>query len=295
MWDKVQAALAANLTGGPRAARIAHPAFLAGKVFDEAGDPLVSTHACKGKVRYRYYVSQDTHQQSGAAAASGTRIPAREIERLVVDTVATAFDDPLALLALTGLPLSGTDINRLFDTTRSTADTLRKQDRDLLRTLVASVEVQTTGIDLRLDVQAIGQVLGVPAPEGASVATISAPVRLTRTGRAMRLVHSDGSAARHATPDPTLIKLLVKARRWWSTLAEGHVGITQLAATEGVTPSWMTRVVRLAFLSPELVEAILAGRQGAMIDGKALTGTDAIPIAWVQQRALLHTGSQPVS
>jgi DNA invertase Pin-like site-specific DNA recombinase len=292
VWDKVQAALAANLTGGSRAARIAHPAFLAGKVFDEAGGPLVSTHACKGEVRYRYYVSQDIHQHRDAAGAPGMRIPAREIERLVVDTVARAFDDPLALLAMTGLSLSGTDINRLFETTRSTADKLRKQDRDLLRTLVASVEVQATGIDLRLDVHAIGQVLGVSAPEGASVATISAPVRLTRTGRAMRLVHSDGSTAQLATPDPTLIKLLLKARRWWSMLAEGEVGITQLAATEGVTPSWMTRVVRLAFLAPELVDAILAGRQGAMIDGKALTGTDAIPMDWIQQRALFLTGSQ---
>ena len=54
----------------------------------------------------------------------------------------------------------------------------------------------------------------------------------------------------------------------------------------------MTRVVRLAFLSPALVEAILAGRQGAMIDGKALTGTDAIPIDWAQQRALFLTGSE---
>jgi hypothetical protein len=146
------------------------------------------------------------------------------------------------------------------------------------------------GIEVRMDVLAIANIIGTPAPENASTVSIFTPVLLTRTGRAMRLVHSDGSTGRHATPDPTLIKLLVTARRWWSALAAGQISITQLAAAQGVTPSWMTRVVRLAFLSPDLVEQILAGRQDAKIDGKSLTGTDAIATDWAEQRALLRAG-----
>ena len=85
---------------------------------------------------------------------------------------------------------------------------------------------------------AIAAALAMPLPgEPNTTFKLDVPVRLTGTGRAMRLVHTDGRAVTASKPDPSLIKLLVEARAWWAELAKGKVGITTLAQSEGVTAS----------------------------------------------------------
>ena len=69
-WERTQMRLADNLQGDQRI-RAERPSLLAGHVSDEAGEPLVVSHACKGKVRYRYYVSRDAvRQQTGESPIS---------------------------------------------------------------------------------------------------------------------------------------------------------------------------------------------------------------------------------
>lgn len=115
---------------------------------------------------------------------------------------------------------------------------------------------------------------------------------LTRTGRAIRLVQGDGSLANEEA-DRSLVKLLTKARRWWLELELGEFDMTSLAAREGGTRSYMIRVVRLAFLSRDVVEAILDGRQHGALDAAGLKETDAIPICWqAQAKSFLPAGSR---
>lgn len=109
-------------------------------------------------------------------------------------------------------------------------------------------------------------------------------VRLTRTGLAMRLVQANGKAAVVREPDPALIRLLLKARRWWERLATGETDIATLARAERVNDSWMTRVVRLNFLAPEVVEAILNGEQPARLTANSLALISPLPEAWSEQR-----------
>jgi len=136
-------------------------------------------------------------------------------------------------------------------------------------------------------VQALADMLHVPvAPDAPAAVTLISEVRLTRTGRAVRLIQSDGSGVGETSPDPTLVKLLVKARRWWSALKTGEVDVATLAKQEGLTGSYIARVVRLAFLSPAVVDAILVGAQCAKIDGETLTASGAIPVNWAEQQAL---------
>jgi hypothetical protein len=71
-------------------------------------------------------------------------------------------------------------------------------------------------------------------------------------------------------------------------LQEGEIDIKRLAAREGIGASWITRVLRLAFLSPAVVDALLAGRLRAGVDAAALTATGTIDASWAaQQRAFL--------
>jgi site-specific DNA recombinase len=75
----------------------------------------------------------------------------------------------------------------------------------------------------------------------------------------------------------------VRARAWWQRIAETGIDPSNLAALEGVSPSYIVRVLRLAFLSPAVVEAVLDGRLRAGIDSSALLNIRAIDPSWESQ------------
>lgn len=83
IWEVAQAKLADHIRGARRAARVANPSLLAGLIVDEAGEPLVATHACKGRVRYRYYVSRELQHGGSADAVVGMDVPTALRERLL--------------------------------------------------------------------------------------------------------------------------------------------------------------------------------------------------------------------
>ena len=124
-----------------------------------------------------------------------------------------------------------------------------------------------------------------------TVVTLTCPVRMTRTGHRLRLVQNDGRSVAPAPPDASMIRLLVKAQRWWAQLQRGEITIQELAASEGVVKSYVTRVVRLAFLAPSIVDDVLAGRQAATLDAKRLAFTADLPSGWAQQ--LRHFNEAP--
>ena len=66
-------------------------------------------------------------------------------------------------------------------------------------------------------------------------------------------------------------------------LADGKIDISTLARQEGYNDSYVTRVVRVAFLSPEVIDAILQGRQHGSLDAGYLRRTAAIPTRWDEQ------------
>lgn len=74
-----------------------------------------------------------------------------------------------------------------------------------------------------------------------------------------------------------------KARQWWTMLAAGEADITALAEREGCIDSYITRTVRIAFLSPEVVDAILAGKQHGALDAAQLRLSRDIPVRWDEQ------------
>jgi len=133
---------------------------------------------------------------------------------------------------------------------------------------------------------AVAEQLGMDATSGTPEMRLVTSVRLTRTGRVVQLVQDNGCAATAAPVDEKLLRLIARARSWWCTLLAGEMTIDKLAAQEGVTASWMTRVVRLAFLSPAVVEAILTGRTKAGVDAASLTATGGVPVGWRAQAKL---------
>lgn len=288
LWDRVQALLAENRQGERAKGRAASPSLLSRRLVDAGGAPLIAAHANKGKVRYRYYVSKALQQGD---TPTGLRIPAREIENLVCERLAAWFHDLDGVMWSSGAVVPADAYMHTVARAKDIAARLQLRDRALVGQLISEVRVERDGITITCVTATIVDALGATVAEGAP-ATISlhCDVRLTRTGRAMRLIHDNGAVA-GPVHDRSLIRLLVKARTWWAHLRGGELDIKTLAEAEGVSTAWITRVVRLAFLSPTVVEAILAGNARAGVDAAALVRTGAVAASWAEQRMTILPGT----
>ena len=116
-----------------------------------------------------------------------------------------------------------------------------------------------------------------PVPD---LMTLRVPFRIVKRGgrKAMQL---PAEAPQCRDTDRTMIKALARAFRWKRMLESGDFAtIAELAEREGIAPSYMTRVLRLTLLAPEIVEAILDGQDS---DAGLACFLDPFPIAWVEQ------------
>ena len=284
-WDRVQAMLADHLQGARRGRPVVCDSLLAGRIVDEAGIPLVAAHACKGRVRYRYYVSRGLQHGTANDAHTGIRLPAREIESAVVERLVEALSDPFALAIEAGLDVAADQLLHSNDRSNLAVARIRARDRACVTALVKCVRVLVDRVEIALHTAALAELLQLPVDKHAiDTCSLTSNIRVTRTGRAVRLVQQSGARVGASVAKPTLVNLLVKAHRWWGELRLGHTTVAELAEREGIIKSYVSRVVRLAFLAPDVVEAMLAGRQLAAIDGRALKATDAIPVEWTRQR-----------
>lgn len=103
--------------------------------------------------------------------------------------------------------------------------------------------------------------------------TVVVPMTIRRRGGRKQIIGPDGEpvqagedAAGVATTrgDPALVKALARAFRWRRMLEEGrHASIRELAAAEGVDRAYVSRLLNLTLLAPDIVEAVLDGRQPA--------------------------------
>ena len=218
------------------------------------------------------------------------RIPARELEAAVCCRVAGQFGDALALAATTRLVVAPSAVAAFVQRCGDVERALAKRDSALIREIVRQVRIHDGRIEIECDGGAIAAALKVECQDGLpETVLLLSDVRLTRSGRAMRLVQDNG-ARLVSEPDRSMIKLLVKARGWWAQLRTGDIDVKQLAAREGVNPSYVTRVLRLAFLSPTVIDGILVGATLSGVDAAALTATDAIPGSWDEQERRILGG-----
>ncbi|RHZ90947.1 hypothetical protein D1114_21565 [Cereibacter sphaeroides] len=111
--------------------------------------------------------------------------------------------------------------------------------------------------------------------------TIHVPFRLVKRGGRKEMQLPAG-AAQPRKADNTLVKALARAFRWKRMLESGeYATIAELAAREGITLSYLTRVLRLTLLAPDLVAAILDGRQGPEVTLAKLM--EPFPAEWAEQ------------
>lgn len=116
--------------------------------------------------------------------------------------------------------------------------------------------------------------------------TVHVPFRLVKRGGRKELQMPEGVRPERKA-DNTLVKALARAFRWKRMLESGEfITIAELAKREGIAPSYMTRVLRLTLLAPDIVEAVLDGAHGPEVMlGRVL---EPLPVEWVKQQDALY-------
>ncbi len=301
LWDKVQTQLKANNQGHRNGTRTNAPSLLAGLIYDGRGNRFTPSHGVKNGKRYRYYVSQARIQQRLGTKGAPTSIPAHEIETLVTtklqsfltsakevaDTVGRASDGPQATQAL---------VAAAHGRVKAWAKAPPAEVREFLLAVVSRIVVHEKRVEIWASRGAMRHALLNPTATGDSQRTedlrkgrhedrlcLVVLARLKRCGGEVRLVLPVGSTEGPAERTvPSLIKAIARAHDWYEQLVRGDVANqSSIARRAGLDERYVSRIFQCAFLAPEIVEAIVEGKQAPGLTLEKLR--DPVPLAWAEQ------------
>jgi hypothetical protein len=302
LWQDVQKTLAANRVdrGADKDSR--HLSLLAGFIYDANGEPMTPSHAVKKGVRYRYYVSKSLLTGNNRAPKRGQRIPAANLEALVTGRLRAWLADPIAVLnAAECLGPDAIAQKSLLDEAARLSGSCQELDAErlhpILRAMVTGIQIHSDRVDVTLDPKGLALWLNAKEDRQQSahpgeddrerhLTVLTIPARLKRTGIEMRMMVDDGSEP--ADVDPVLVGLLLRAHAIRARLIEEpSLPLKEIAAEEGISSSYVTRLLRLAFLAPDIVTAILNGRHPPQLTANRLMDDTRLPLDWTAQRELL--------
>jgi site-specific DNA recombinase len=254
LFDAVQAKLDEQINGH-KAARTNSEALLAGRIFDDRGNRMTPTHARKRGIKYRYYLSSALLQGQTERAGSISRVPAAEIEALVIDAVRKR------------LKLSAS-----------------VDDRGLINTYTSRVEIQPDEVVINL-------LQGQESKRRAKGDhTVHIPWRKPPSKRRREILLPNTIEPRHARPiraetRATLVAAIARGRRWLKELVDdAKTNVESIAKREKYSVRQVNMTISLAFLAPNLVKAAI---EGQLPRGIGVTRLRDAPVEWSRQHAML--------
>ena len=273
-----------------------------GLLFDASGGRLTPTHARKAGRRYRYYVSRPLVTGTRASAGDAVRCPAGEVEALVTARLLHLLGDRAALFGALqdagALPATAAEQARVLQKAAELAQRWPGLEpaaqTSALRALLRRVELHPERLDVHIDPQGLGRVLLGQEPRAetprspgeagrAPPIVISVAARLRRSGKEVALVIGEQGGAQ--PPGTSLARLVAKAQLLGAALTSGEASdLDALARREGVGRTYLALMLRLAHLAPDIVEAILGGREPDGPTANALMKGVQLPLAWDEQR-----------
>ena len=317
LWRQVQKKLEANgveRSGARDRAKLAY--LLAGVLFDAEGEAMTPTYAVKKGVRYRYYVSRRliTDIKANGARETGSRehgqrLPAGDLERLVIERLRSFFADPDAVTdCLPRRRRSAPNVKRALSAAAEIVRVIAAQDAsktfNLLRPLIVAARVHPDRIDIELAADrvtdamldgggSIGDRLDTRRDTDLAVAAdddrrilLTIGAQLQRAGMEMRFLIDGVEVC--APPDAGLVRLLTRAHSLARRFATNPgVTLEEAGAAEEMGAPYAARLMRLNFLAPDVVIAILNGRQPPALTATKLMADTRLPLAWSEQRKAL--------
>jgi site-specific DNA recombinase len=247
LFDAVGAKLTGNLHQR-RSTRSHSDALLMGRLYDDRGNRMSPTYAVKKGLRYRYYVSTMLVQGRRSEAGSIPRVPAAELESIVMDAIAAT------------LPAAP-------ETT----------DRDCIEHSVERVIVGQGRVEIRL-----GQHAATTAATNP-IAIPWSPQPMRRKREVIGPVAQDAAARPiRAEARSKLLHGIARGRCWLSEIMTGTAGdIETVAARENITERAARMTLSLAFLAPDIVQATA---DGILPRGFGISRLTDLPNSWAEQR-----------
>ena len=294
LWQIVQDKFAANRQEHSLAVGAEAPSLLAGLIVDAGGNRMTPTHAKKKAKRYRYYVSASLLAGDHPQAQKGMRVPAGDIEALVLDRLRAFFSSRTDIGdALTPLDLEA----RAFDAALRNAFTLSKrwlamppvEMKSLVLDIVERVTIAANRIHIWLNRAKIAAALeaggGSQRPDIDPV-VLSIEAKLRCGGKGKRLVIANGAVAEVNAGLVELIKDAFTIRI--QLLSGSDASIESMSGRLTMNKGRLTSLVRLSYLAPDIVRAFLAGRQPIALTPTALLRLSKdLPDDWSEQRHVL--------
>jgi site-specific DNA recombinase len=243
-----------------KATRTNSEGLLTGRIFDDRGNRMSPSHARKGGIKYRYYLSSALLQGAAERAGSVRRVPAAEIEPLVI----SAAREHLKL-----------------------AEEI--DDRSLINTHVARIEVRPEELVIQL-AEASGTD-GQMEVDGS----VRVSWRKTMPTRRREILLPEGISLQQARPirsetRATLVASIARGRRWLEELiADASATPGNIAKREKCSARKVNMTISLAFLAPDLVKAAIDGR---LPHGMGVTRLADLPAEWSEQHQILGLSQQ---
>jgi hypothetical protein len=241
--------------------RLKSDALLTGRIFDDAGNRMSPSHARKGGIKYRYYLSSALLNGAAEQAGSVRRVPAADVEAVVIRSV------------------------REHLKASPTMD-----DRSLVSIYVTRVEVQPQELVIQLtQVQKANRQMA--EVDGA----LRVPWQKAQSTRRREIFVPEGTTPQHARPirsenRATLIASIARGRCWLNELiADPTASAGNIAKREGCSVRKVNMTISLAFLAPDLVKAAIDGR---LPHGMGVTRLIDMPAEWSRQRQMLGLPAQ---
>ena len=240
------------------------PYLLEGLLRTPMGEPFLVEHAKHKANGSRFYRFPNTPDEV-------VRVAERSTDRAVISALCDFLLNVERTRDFAGGSSGGKKTERLVATLRSAR---REPAKALLNEVVEAVYLDRNSLSIR--VRANGT-KGLLQQDMA----IEVPVRLKGARTYLQLVSDDGLRR----PDPALVRLLGCASRWLDDVVSGRCkSLVAVARRENLSLSHVSNVVELAFLAPDLKQAILEGRQPVSLTVTALQRAVPLPLSWAAQR-----------
>ena len=262
LWIAVQARLADNRTTR-RKARVETGALLAGLIYDDRGNIMSPSYSVRRANRYRYYISSALLHDRKEGAGSLARVNADNVERLVVEVLARELSRP---------ELSTDEV----------AGSWSPMIRSLVRDNVARIVI-TPG-QVQILAKPPSAATSSAANEDGDAPKVHVALLPAARPRARKEIIVPGG--RDSSPrrvNHALIFALARAKSWMRDLRSGkYADTTEIAGRFRLSDAHVRRILRFGYLAPDLIEAIVEGRQPRTMTVKRLL--KGIPCAWADQR-----------
>jgi site-specific DNA recombinase len=242
-------------------------------------------------------------REAKANRAAGWRLPAGDLEGLVISRLRNFFADPATLLdAVDNDPPNGLGQSQRIKRGRQIAEELSTDTPDKAKTTLLALLCRVTIYPDRIEIALCrgraaellaGKSIDLAAqhqrsdPASRDVMTLRVPARLKRVGREMRMLVE--GADDETAPDPSLLRVIARAHDIQGRLSQNtDLTAHDIAREERVTAAYIYTLLRLPWLAPDITTAIVNGRQPQQLSAKTLMGkASRLPADWTEQRTLL--------